>query len=143
MRDRVADRQYVSTLSDPVMISIETKKIVSSDPSIPQFALQITRLVDSYMLWVGLTGEDISKAAAQGNLCRDWTCAMPPQSVSSPAAATSIFRTKDGDIALAMAQRLAKRLGKQIFLSLDIGEHEVKGIVAIEKGILSELKVDY
>ncbi|KAF9263310.1 hypothetical protein L218DRAFT_902319 [Marasmius fiardii PR-910] len=124
------------------MISIEAKKIVSSDPSIPAFALQITQLVDSYMLWVGLTSEDVSQAAARGNLCRDWTCAMPPQSAGAPAVATAIFRTKDGDVALSMAQRLAKRLGKQIFLSLDVGEQDVKGIVAIEKGILSELKVD-
>ncbi|KAG7098743.1 hypothetical protein E1B28_000653 [Marasmius oreades] len=90
------------------MISVHTKRIASSDPSIPVFALQITRLVDSYMLWVGLTGDDVSRAAARGHLCKDWICAMPPQSVSAPTVATSIFRTKNGDVALSMAQRLGK-----------------------------------
>ncbi|KAJ8077282.1 hypothetical protein PM082_001712 [Marasmius tenuissimus] len=122
------------------MITVETARISSADPSIPQFALQITRLVDSYMLWVGLTGEDVSMAAARGNLCKDWACAMPPQTTGVPAAATSIFRTKDSDVSLSMAQRLAKRLGKQVFLSLDVGEQGIKGIVAIEKGIVDILK---
>lgn len=59
---------------------METKYISPSDSSLPAVALQITRMVDSYMLWVGTTenmAEDVAKAPMQGNLCRDWACAMP------------------------------------------------------------------
>jgi hypothetical protein len=61
-------------------ISIETKYLPSTDASLPALALQVTRLVDSYMLWIGTTDaapEDASKAPLQGNLARDWACAMP------------------------------------------------------------------
>jgi len=61
-------------------ISIETKYLPSSESSLPALVLQVTRLVDSYMLWIGPTDaapEDVSKAPLLGNLARDWACAMP------------------------------------------------------------------
>lgn len=65
-------------------IKVETKVIHSVEPSLPALALQITTMVDSYMLWIGTTDtspEDVPKAPLQGNLARDWACAMPPTSV--------------------------------------------------------------
>ena len=58
----------------------------ASDSSLPALALQILRMVDSYMLWIGTTdvsAEDVSRAPLQGNLARDWACAMPPSAVCS------------------------------------------------------------
>jgi hypothetical protein len=67
-------------------ISIETKYIRPEDDSLPGLAIQITWLVDSYMLWVSTTegvAENVWKAPLQGSLCRDWACAMPPFNVSA------------------------------------------------------------
>lgn len=64
----------------PASISVETKHLVSSDPSQPALALQVTRLVDSYMLWVGIaegSPDDVEKSSLRGNLCKDFACAMP------------------------------------------------------------------
>jgi Proteasome assembly chaperone 4 len=66
--------------STPYAISAQTKYLAAADPSLPALALQVTRLVDSYMLWIGtteLSPEDVSKAPSQGSLARDWACAMP------------------------------------------------------------------
>jgi proteasome assembly chaperone 4 len=68
----------------PHAISVQTKYLPASDPSLPALALQVTRLVDSYMLWVGTTErslEDVSIAPSEGSLARDWACAMPPNTV--------------------------------------------------------------
>ena len=62
------------------LISVNSKYIAPSDPSLPALALQITSLVDSYMIWVGVTNqlpESVESAARSGLLCRDWACAMP------------------------------------------------------------------
>jgi len=82
-------------------ISVEVKYIPSSDPCLPSLALQVTKLVDSYMLWVGTiednTGEDVEQAPLQGSLCRDWAFAMPPMKVCTTCYRTDIniyiFRT--------------------------------------------------
>lgn len=60
----------------------ETKYLPAGDPTLPGFAIQVTRLVDSYMIWVGVCGDpgEVEKAPLRGNLCRDWACAMPPVS---------------------------------------------------------------
>ncbi|EIN11884.1 hypothetical protein PUNSTDRAFT_37554, partial [Punctularia strigosozonata HHB-11173 SS5] len=92
----------------------------------PALALQVTSLVDSYMLWVGTTEakeEDVKSGSAieQGVLARDWACAMPPLPNSPiPPLGTALFSTAASDFALAMAQRLARRFKKQIFLSIDV-----------------------
>lgn len=66
------------------MIAVEVHYVSPPDPSLPALAIQITRLVDSYMLWVGITALDpdnVSKAPALGSLAGDWACAMPPNKV--------------------------------------------------------------
>lgn len=109
------------------MITVETKYLGSGEASLPALAMQITSLVDSYMLWIGITDaspEDVSHAPLQGCLARDWACAMPPFAVCSPlsddsltspdiqpgvsAPATSLFRSSSSDVSLAMAQRLGE-----------------------------------
>lgn len=62
------------------LISVSSKYIAPSDPSLPALALQITSFVDSYMIWIGATNqppESVQNAARSGSLCRDWACAMP------------------------------------------------------------------
>ncbi|KAE9411291.1 hypothetical protein BT96DRAFT_983062 [Gymnopus androsaceus JB14] len=125
-------------------ISTQVHYIPSDNPSIPAFAFQITQLVDSYMLWVAPTDlfeGDVERAPLQGNLCRDWACAMPPKGATTQAT-TSIFRTSNADASLSMAQRLARRFGKQVFLSIDIQSYAGKPeiLLAMEKGILERLK---
>jgi proteasome assembly chaperone 4 len=66
------------------MIAVEARYIPAPDPSLPALAIQITRLVDSYMLWVGTTeleAQDVAKAPLFGGLSKDWACAMPPNKV--------------------------------------------------------------
>jgi len=73
-----------TTLKQTSMISVETRYIAPSDPSLPAFALRITRLVDSYMIWIGTTElapDAVEKAPELGRLCKDWACAMPPKTV--------------------------------------------------------------
>jgi hypothetical protein len=68
-------------------IGVELRYIQTSESSLPGLALQITRLVDSYMLWIGTTEEPadvVHKAPLGGNLTRDWACAMPPTRVRHP-----------------------------------------------------------
>ncbi|KLO05748.1 hypothetical protein SCHPADRAFT_838956 [Schizopora paradoxa] len=108
------------------MITQESKFFASSDASLPPLVMQITHLVGSYMIWIGTTDvqpENMEAAISRGRLCQDWACAMPPTSVrcsTVPPAATSICRSSASDVALPMAQRLARRFKKQIFLSVDI-----------------------
>ncbi|KAI5123064.1 hypothetical protein M0805_000498 [Coniferiporia weirii] len=105
------------------MIETEIKYFAPSDDSTPALVVQSTRLVNSYMLWVGSTEagpSEAQRAPLGGSLCRDWACAMPPTSSAVPASASSLFRTPSSDVALSMAQRLARRFKKQIFLSIDL-----------------------
>jgi hypothetical protein len=65
-------------------ISVETKYFPSSGASSPALALQVTCLVDSYMLWIGVTEEleeNASNATLQGHLGKDWAVSMPPWKV--------------------------------------------------------------
>lgn len=58
---------------------------------IPATIIQITELLQSYMIWVGTMDADLANpvdeetverlAAAQGCLAKDWACAMPPIAV--------------------------------------------------------------
>jgi len=130
-------------------ISIETKYLPSSDPSLPALALQVTCLVNSYMLWIGTTDaspEDVSKALSEGNLAHDWACAMPPITSGAPASATWLFRSSGSEVSMAIAQRLARRFRKQIYLSVDIPPifssmgQSPRIALEMEKGIVETLK---
>ena len=69
-------------------IAISTRYLAPSKAALPGLVLQVTQLVDSYMLWVGISEggpEDKEQVVAQGNLCKDWAVAMPPRPVSLPA----------------------------------------------------------
>jgi proteasome assembly chaperone 4 len=91
------------------------------------------------MIWVGVTketGETVEKAPLSGSLCKDWACAMPPAPGSGYGPATTLYRTSSSDVASAMAQRLAKRVGKPVFLSVDVVEEMW---MAAEKGITTLL----
>lgn len=73
----------------PSMITTETRYFAHQDESIPAVAVQVTTLVNSYMVWIGTTDrqpEQVQRAPSEGNLCRDWACAMPPLSVRRPFA---------------------------------------------------------
>ncbi|KAK7472730.1 hypothetical protein VKT23_000840 [Stygiomarasmius scandens] len=122
------------------MISVETRYIAPSDPSLPAFALRITRLVDSYMIWIGTTElapDAVEKAPELGRLCKDWACAMPPKNQGQVGAATSLYRTSTSDESLSMAQRLARRFGKQMLVSVD-GDKE--RMLEMEKAVVGVLK---
>ncbi|KAF8973101.1 hypothetical protein BDZ97DRAFT_652432 [Flammula alnicola] len=130
---------------------VQVKILGASDPSLPPLVLQITQMVDTYMLWIGAAESKTSfgngeQAVLGGKLCKDWACAMPPRVSGGPSAATSLFRSSSSDVALPMAQRLAKRFQKQIFLSVDIPAGFVslgqgqKLVLDAEKGIVATLK---
>lgn len=70
------------------MIETQLRYFQPQDDASPALVVQVTRLVDSYMLWVGpssaRSAEDVEAVNAtpqNGSLCRDWACAMPPLSV--------------------------------------------------------------
>ena len=79
-------------------IHVETRYVPSSEPALPALAVQTTRLVDTYMLWVGTTDleqEAVGNAPLQGYLSKDWACAMPArESVSMPSS--GVARVLDG-----------------------------------------------
>ncbi|TDL25913.1 hypothetical protein BD410DRAFT_742237 [Rickenella mellea] len=140
-------------MSSLVHIREDTKYFPATQDGIPALALQVTYLVDLYMFWVGVTeesAENVTKAISEGNLTKDWACAMPPNSASSsvPASATSLFRSSGSDIALSMAQRLARRFGKQIFLCVDLPpSYATMGqsgmiVMELEKRVVEVLKLD-
>ena len=67
-------------------MNVQLKRLETSDPSLPSLVLQITQLVDTYMLWIGVADSDMGvgdteKAVLRGHLCNDWACAMPPRVV--------------------------------------------------------------
>lgn len=103
-------------------ISVETKYFPSSGASSPALALQVTCLADSYMLWIGVTEEleeNATRAILQGHLGKDWAVSMPPWK-TLPATGSQLLRSSSSDVALSIAKRLARRFGKQVFLSVDI-----------------------
>ncbi|KAH0827297.1 hypothetical protein J3R83DRAFT_3920 [Lanmaoa asiatica] len=71
------------------LIEVRTKYIAPAEATLPALGVHITRLVDSYMIWVGVTeetAETVEDAPRRGSLCRDWACAMP----STPGSAASV-----------------------------------------------------
>lgn len=113
-------------------ISVETKYFPSSGASSPALALQVTCLVDSYMLWIGVTEEleeNASNAILQGHLGKDWAVSMPPWKVRNlrkegigwlrrenlhhqtlPATGSQLLRSSSSDLALSIAKRLGEPL---------------------------------
>ncbi|EAU91029.1 hypothetical protein CC1G_03197 [Coprinopsis cinerea okayama7 len=90
-------------------VSVSTIFLESRKPTLPSLVLQVTRLVGSYMLWIGVhdgTAESKEQAVKQGSLCKDWAVAMPPRAPGMGANATSLFRSASSDNAFPMAQRL-------------------------------------
>lgn len=78
----MSDSPSVSTATPKV--SVHTIYVAPSEPTLPALAVQITQLVGSYMVWVGITDESaetVQLAPSRGALTRDWVCAMPPTSV--------------------------------------------------------------
>ncbi|KAI0268765.1 hypothetical protein BC834DRAFT_820934 [Gloeopeniophorella convolvens] len=126
-------------------ISVETRYFAPAKPSLPALALQATCLADSYMLWIGVTEEaeeNVGRAASQGRLGRDWAVAMPAWK-TLPATATPLLRSSSSDVALSLATRLARRFGKQIFLSVDVPVSVGDGaeiVVEVEKALVAGLK---
>ena len=55
-------------------ISVRTHEIDTGDSGLPLLVVQVTELVDTYMIWVGVKG-------AEPHLAKDWACAMPPLGV--------------------------------------------------------------
>ncbi|KZT26666.1 hypothetical protein NEOLEDRAFT_1090019 [Neolentinus lepideus HHB14362 ss-1] len=130
-------------------IHISSKYIPSSDSTLPALALQVTQLLGSYMLWIGTTEdppEQVDTAALHGALAKDWACAMPSINSAMQPPGTSIFSSPSSDFALAMAQRLATRFKKQIFLSIDVPPAFVslgqapRLLLAVERAIIGALK---
>jgi hypothetical protein len=76
--------------SSASLITVQAHHVPSADPALPGLVVQVTRLQDSYMLWVGLadtlSGEDPTLAPARGALSRDWACAMPSMNVCLPSS---------------------------------------------------------
>ena len=84
------------------MISVETRYVPSPDGVQPALAVQVTRLVDSMLVWVGATvlgPDEVERAPMSGHLTRDWAVGM------SGSLSTSLFRSPHTD-ASSMAQRL-------------------------------------
>ncbi|KAH8993263.1 hypothetical protein EDB86DRAFT_2805666, partial [Lactarius hatsudake] len=118
-------------------ISVETKYFPSSRPSSPALVVQVTCLADSYMVWVGITDEpeeNAGRATLQGQLGKDWVVAMPLETTG-----TQLLRSSNSDVALSIATRLARRYGKQIFLSVDVRE-DSGVLLEAEKAVFGSLK---
>lgn len=80
-----SDQTVIIMAAEPTT-KVVVKVLATSDPSLPSLVLQVTQMVDTYMLWVGTADRNTDigngeKAVLGGNLCRDWACAMPPRVV--------------------------------------------------------------
>ena len=112
-------------------VTIYTKYVAPSRPGGRGLAVQVIELVDSYMIWVGGAEggpEEVGRAMEQGRLCRDWACGVV-------GAGTRLAGGGDGD-ALGMASRLARRLGKMVYVSVDVSGVE---IVEAERGVVEAI----
>ncbi|GJJ06325.1 hypothetical protein Clacol_000516 [Clathrus columnatus] len=110
----------------PPVITVSSHVAPPVDVYSPSIVFQITSLIDSYMIWVSAVQglpENPSQVARDGRLSHDWACAMPPAKRHSSGSVTPLFATGDANLALSMAQRLARKFEKQIFLSIDLPSH--------------------
>ncbi|KZS93920.1 hypothetical protein SISNIDRAFT_484886 [Sistotremastrum niveocremeum HHB9708] len=105
-------------------MSVSTRYIAAPpDSSLPALVIQLTTLVDSCMIWIGITQEAeemAEKVVESGRLGSDWACAMPSSDSSKDCPSVSLLRASHSDVAMSMAPRLARRFKKQIFLAVDI-----------------------
>ncbi|KZO93075.1 hypothetical protein CALVIDRAFT_566795 [Calocera viscosa TUFC12733] len=123
-------------------------------PSGPTFGLQVTQLTGTYVLWVGVlpsgseelavlpqldplrdeegggSGGEVGGGGEEAKLGRDWAVGMPPRG-SLPPVGTQLLRSSGDDLALPLAQRLARRFGKQVFLSVDVGDLTAGGMMGM------------
>lgn len=109
-------------------VTIYTKYVAPSRPGARGLAVQVIELVDSYMIWVGGAEggpAEVGRAMEKGRLCRDWACGVV-------GAGTRLGGSGDGS-AQGMASRLARRLGKVVYVSVDVNEGEV---VEAERGVV-------
>lgn len=109
-------------------VSIYTKYVGPSKPGGRGLAVQVIELVDSYMIWVGgVEGgpEEVGKAITGGRLCRDWACGLGGIGTRLAGGGESI--------AVGMAQRLGSRLGKMVYVSVDVG---VEDCGEVERGVV-------
>jgi len=71
-------------------IDVQTKILPSNDPASPPLVLRVTKMVNTYMLWIGIASKndevDGDRVVSEGKLCRDWACAMPPRTVRTNVA---------------------------------------------------------
>jgi proteasome assembly chaperone 4 len=101
-------------------VTIYTKYVAPSRPGGRGLAVQVIELVDSYMIWVGGAEggpEEVGRAMEKGRLCRDWGCGVG-------GAGTRLAGGGDGD-GVGVASRLALRLGKVVYVSMDVSGGEV------------------
>ncbi|EJU04053.1 hypothetical protein DACRYDRAFT_76351 [Dacryopinax primogenitus] len=136
-------------------------------PTAPTFGLYVTSLTDTYLLWLGVlppsataisvpdplreeegsSGADMMGLGTDAKLGRDWAMGMPGRG-AIPAVGTQLLKGVGEDVALPLAQRLARRFKKQVFLSVDVGELGTGGqggrvMLDVERqlvGVLSELE---
>merc|ERR1712093_87871 len=96
-------------------IRVHTAVVDLPAPGVPPCLLQLTLLDSQAMVWVG-------QAGAEARLGADWSAAMPGSTSSSdrPATSTSLSRTTNNDLSLAMSKRLARRFQQPVFLSIDV-----------------------
>ncbi|KAF9452703.1 hypothetical protein P691DRAFT_618052, partial [Macrolepiota fuliginosa MF-IS2] len=119
-------------------ISTKTKYVAPVDASMPGLAVEVTQLVDSCMIWIGVaeSPETVGRASVQGKLCRDWAVAMAPRRGGETGPGTWLFRSEGSDGALSMAQRLARRLGQQIFVSVDVDSVGERMLLVAERAVV-------
>lgn len=74
-------------------IHVDTRYFPSAELAVPALAVQTTRLVDTYMLWVGTTDvepDQAETAPLQGCLAKDWACAMPVRQTVRPSTLVTL-----------------------------------------------------
>jgi len=124
-----------------------------TDTSAPPSAQPTSALVHSSEnnLLAGLRLDDTNRdadprvlaAVKRGRVAKDWACAMPFAKRSTAVVGTSLFRSNDSYVSLSMAQQLAQRWKKQIFLSLDMPPKFEQGsrlIVEMEKRLVQSIR---
>ncbi|KAG9031780.1 hypothetical protein FRB95_002320 [Tulasnella sp. JGI-2019a] len=166
---------------------------LDNSPGATALVVQVTTLINSYMIWVGsceeisgaesgsssqsqpksavsaqpkssladdsenihladlqlvdLPGKEddprVLEAIRNGRFSKDWACAMPAINPGMHIASTPLFRSNESDITLAMAQRLARRWKKQVFLSADLPPKFEQGsrlLLELEKRVLESIR---
>ncbi|XP_067651924.1 proteasome assembly chaperone 4-like [Haliotis asinina] len=88
---------------------------------------QVIKMSDSFHLWVG----------AKPSL-ENMTLAMNTRFETQPLA-SHLFGDSSNSTAMSLAQRLAKKTGKQVFVSCNIGYDQL-AMPVVEKRIIEEMK---